>query len=87
MFEIQTQPSKEDERNNVEPQREIIIMEDLRQHGFKMYDRRKGMDNAHTVLVMEELARLHAASLLLHAAEGYQTVYNHHDFLTKDWLR
>lgn len=44
---------------------EVIILEDLRPGGFKMFDRRKGMDRAHVTLVVKELGRLHAASKLL----------------------
>ncbi|CAL4079395.1 unnamed protein product, partial [Meganyctiphanes norvegica] len=39
-------------------------MEDLRARGFKMFDRKKGVDRAHGMLVLNELGRLHAASLL-----------------------
>lgn len=44
---------------------EVIFLEDLRPRGFKMFDRRKGMDVSHTDLVLKELGRLHAASHLL----------------------
>ncbi|XP_076031834.1 putative kinase-like protein D1044.1 [Oratosquilla oratoria] len=43
----------------------IIFMEDLRERGFTMYDRRKGLDDAHVLLVIKELARLHVSSVLL----------------------
>nr|XP_027220337.1 uncharacterized protein LOC113812622 [Penaeus vannamei] len=52
---------------SLEENREVIFLEDLRAKGFKMFDRKKGMDVAHTKLVLEELARLHAASYLLKA--------------------
>ncbi|XP_063597728.1 uncharacterized protein LOC134774292 [Penaeus indicus] len=63
---------------------EVVFLEDLRPRGFKMFDRKKGMDVAHTKLVLEELARLHAASYLLKAkipdlAEKYPV-------LNLDWL-
>ncbi|XP_042230324.1 uncharacterized protein LOC121871847 isoform X2 [Homarus americanus] len=44
---------------------ELIVMEDLRPDGFKMFDRMKGMDKAHAILVLKELGRLHAASILI----------------------
>ncbi|XP_027221638.2 uncharacterized protein [Penaeus vannamei] len=44
---------------------EVIILEDLRPGGFKMFDRHKGMDKDHVTLVVKELGRLHAASKLL----------------------
>ncbi|ROT72731.1 hypothetical protein C7M84_008846 [Penaeus vannamei] len=53
----------------VERKKELVLLEDLRPRGFKMFDRRKGLDVAHVSLVLEELARLHAASLLLEKKE------------------
>ncbi|XP_037797734.1 uncharacterized protein LOC119592915 [Penaeus monodon] len=50
---------------SVEESREVIFLEDLCPKGFRMFDRKKGLDVAHTKLVLEELARLHAASWLL----------------------
>ncbi|ROT71080.1 hypothetical protein C7M84_010599 [Penaeus vannamei] len=69
---------------SLEEFQEVIFLEDLRPKGFKMFDRKKGMDVAHTKLVLEELARLHAASYLLKAkipdlAEKYPV-------LNLDWL-
>ncbi|XP_047501418.1 uncharacterized protein LOC125047249 [Penaeus chinensis] len=48
-----------------EENREVIFLEDLQPRGFRMFDRKKGMDVGHTKLVLEELARLHAASYVL----------------------
>ncbi|MPC52936.1 hypothetical protein E2C01_046817 [Portunus trituberculatus] len=45
--------------------KEVIFLEDLRARGYKMADRKQGLDKAHITLVLRELARLHAASLLL----------------------
>ncbi|KAK8735067.1 hypothetical protein OTU49_017443 [Cherax quadricarinatus] len=45
-------------------QEEVIFLGDLRPEGFKMFDRMKGMDKAHAVLVLKELGKLHAASIL-----------------------
>ncbi|XP_042874596.1 uncharacterized protein LOC122254790 [Penaeus japonicus] len=53
----------------LEKNKELIFLEDLRPRGFKMFDRRKGLDVAHTSLVLKELAKLHAASLLLQKKE------------------
>ncbi|XP_076032190.1 uncharacterized protein LOC143019993 [Oratosquilla oratoria] len=44
---------------------ETLFLEDLRDRDFKMFDRRKGLDLDHSLLVVKELARLHAASVLL----------------------
>ncbi|XP_042858440.1 uncharacterized protein LOC122244565 isoform X2 [Penaeus japonicus] len=46
---------------------ETLLLEDLRPRGFKMWDRRRGIDVAHARLVLQEIGRLHAASLLLEA--------------------
>ncbi|OAD60426.1 hypothetical protein WN48_05397 [Eufriesea mexicana] len=41
----------------------ILIMEDLKERGFIMKDRQKGLTFEHCRLVMEQLARLHAGSV------------------------
>lgn len=47
------------------PTKEVLIVEDLRKRHFKMFDRRRGMDVTHASLVLKELGRLHAGTLLL----------------------
>lgn len=54
-----------------ERRKEIMVMNDLRcleENGlkkfFRMFPRRNAMDLAHGILVLEELARYHASSLL-----------------------
>jgi hypothetical protein len=42
------------------------VLEDLCAEGFKMAERRQGLDLAHSQLVMRLLARFHAASVVLH---------------------
>ncbi|KAB7501254.1 hypothetical protein Anas_13733, partial [Armadillidium nasatum] len=44
--------------------REVFIAENLRAQGFLTIDKRKVMDFDHTVLVLNELGRFHASSLL-----------------------
>ncbi|XP_042874593.1 uncharacterized protein LOC122254788 [Penaeus japonicus] len=51
--------------SRMERNKELIILEDLRSRGFKMFDRRKGLDVDHAKLALKGLAKLHAASLLL----------------------
>jgi hypothetical protein len=41
-------------------------MQDLCAEGFKMAERRHGLDFSHCLLVMRMLARFHAASIVLH---------------------
>ncbi|XP_050727369.1 uncharacterized protein LOC127004088 isoform X2 [Eriocheir sinensis] len=45
--------------------KEVLMVEDLRQRHFKMFERRRGMDVPHAILVLKELGRLHAATLFL----------------------
>ncbi|XP_063603291.1 uncharacterized protein LOC134779213 [Penaeus indicus] len=44
---------------------DFLFLVDLRPKGFKRYDRKKVLDDSHANLVLQELARLHAASFLL----------------------
>ena len=46
------------------PTEEVIYLEDMGRKGFKMSDRKKGLDKKHTYLILEELAKFHAASAL-----------------------
>lgn len=55
---------------SLESKKEIIIFEDMRPKAYKMFDRMKGLDGEHATLVVEELARLHAASVLLQEQIG-----------------
>ncbi|KAG0697285.1 hypothetical protein GWK47_026362 [Chionoecetes opilio] len=45
--------------------KEVLMVEDLRARHFKMCDRRRGMDVLHATLVLKELGRMHAASLVV----------------------
>lgn len=45
-------------------QETILILEDLRQSGFTLGDRFRGLDFDHTTLVLKSLAKLHASSLI-----------------------
>jgi hypothetical protein len=42
------------------------VVEDLFAEGFKMVERRQGLDLAHCLLIMRLLAKFHAASVVLH---------------------
>nr|XP_027220317.1 uncharacterized protein LOC113812606 [Penaeus vannamei] len=69
---------------SLEENREVIFLEDISKKGFKKSEFEDGLDVAHTTLVLEELARLHAASYLLKAkipdlAEKYPV-------LNLDWV-
>jgi len=58
--------------------RELIFFEDLRKKCFKMFDRRKGMDRKHSLLVFKELARLHSASKIMIERKGKGTISQFH---------
>lgn len=67
----------------LEKKKELIFLEDLRPRGFRMFDRRKGLDVAHASLVLKELARLHAASLLLQKKDPE---YSKDTLLHRGWI-
>ena len=50
--------------------KEVLLLEDLRHRKFKMFDRRRGIDVPHALLVLKELGKLHAASRLLERKYG-----------------
>ncbi|XP_050696772.1 uncharacterized protein LOC126985666 [Eriocheir sinensis] len=64
---------------------EVILLGDLRPDGFKMFDRKKGMDAAHTNLTLRELARLHAASTLVQA-KMTEPIEEKYPFIKKDFV-
>ncbi|XP_077291488.1 uncharacterized protein LOC143914944 [Arctopsyche grandis] len=49
----------------VEPEKEIIVLEDLKVDGYMLYDRQKSFDRQHLEIVMKTLARFHAMSFVL----------------------
>lgn len=67
-----------------EEDREVIFLEDLRVQGFRMFQRRTSLDVAHASLMLQELARLHAASVLLQH-NTHQHLTEKFEFLTLDW--
>ncbi|MPC21185.1 hypothetical protein E2C01_014162 [Portunus trituberculatus] len=68
---------------SLEKGREIIFLEDLRPRGYKMSDRKRGLDEAHTTLVLQELATLHAASLLLQSKTPGGDLGVHHLYMKR----
>ena len=51
--------------STLELNKELMINNDLRESGFKMFNKKYGMDYNHATLVIKELARMHAGSYLL----------------------
>ncbi|XP_066976203.1 uncharacterized protein [Macrobrachium rosenbergii] len=66
------------------PEKEVIYLQDLRCCGFQIYSRQKVFDRAHTTLVLKELAKLHASSLLLQVTDGYEDLEAKFSILHKD---
>jgi len=56
---------------------EYLLMENLQAKGFKMADRKKGLDMEHTKSALKKLAQWHAASIKYKEINGpYSTLYN-----------
>lgn len=45
---------------------DVIVLEDLAEKKFVMADRLKGLDLDHTLMALRKLARMHAASVIIH---------------------
>lgn len=52
-----------------------------------MYDRKRGVDVAHGKLVLQEMGRLHAASLLLEKTLPNNSITDTWDVFTEEWMR
>ncbi|KAK4318481.1 hypothetical protein Pmani_010501 [Petrolisthes manimaculis] len=65
--------------------RQIIILEDLSRCGFKMPTHSLGLDAVHARLVVQELGRLHASSLLYQATLPNHCLALKYPVLQKDW--
>lgn len=72
---------------SLEPGKEMVVLENLREQGYSMQDRAQGIDASHSLLVLKELARLHAASLLLQAATPQQDLLHKFQSLQKEWTK
>ncbi|KAF2358970.1 Protein of unknown function DUF227 [Trinorchestia longiramus] len=64
-----------------EPTRQVILLGDKREEAFKMADRFAGLDDDHVFLVVKELGRLHAASVILEDGIGAENIMEKYDFL------
>ncbi|XP_065722643.2 uncharacterized protein [Drosophila suzukii] len=62
---------------NKDVSEEYLLMENLQAKGFKMADRKKGLDMEHTKSALKKLAQWHAASIKFKELNGsYSTLYN-----------
>ncbi|KAG7174629.1 putative Ecdysteroid kinase-containing protein 16 [Homarus americanus] len=59
-----------------------LFLEDLQPLGFKLHDRKKVMSTAHAVLVLQELARLHAASFIVLSKTPQEDLIHKFKFLS-----
>lgn len=66
---------------HLEVDNEVIYLEDLRDEGFKMADRKKGLDIPHLLLVLNELGRLHASSIFFKGSKSKETLLEEHPCL------
>lgn len=62
-----------------------IFLQDLRREGFQVAERQRPLDERHTTLVLQELARLHAASYLLQKRTPQQDLTEKFKFLAWEW--
>lgn len=67
--------------------REVVVLENLRDLGYEMRDKAEGIDAAHTVLVLKELAKLHAASVLLQEKSPQEDLVDRFACLQKEWTK
>jgi hypothetical protein len=56
---------------------QVIVMQDLREQGFKMADRTLGLDLKHSLLVMKHIGRYHGASAVLQQKTPENFLYFH----------
>ena len=72
-----------------EDKEEVIFLEDLRKQGYKMLDRKLGMDRKHTLLVLKELAILHAISVVFTTNENLKVedIEKKFPFLEEPYVR
>ncbi|XP_068229160.1 uncharacterized protein [Palaemon carinicauda] len=70
---------------NHNPDEMLLIMKDLRSQGFQKFRDKNCFDVPHTNLILQELARLHASSLLLEANIGRRNFDIKYGFLEKEW--
>ncbi|XP_042227323.1 uncharacterized protein LOC121869809 [Homarus americanus] len=64
---------------------DMIFLENLRPQGYQMFDRRKVMDVPHATLVLQELARMHAASRLLQARTPDEEFCDQFKYIKTTW--
>lgn len=66
---------------------EVMVLEDLSTRGFRAADRSFGLDLAHVLLAVQEIARLHAASFLLQSRSADKPLAQTYPFVGKEWTK
>ncbi|XP_042856109.1 uncharacterized protein LOC122242780 [Penaeus japonicus] len=66
---------------------EVMVLEDLSTRGFLAANRHLGLDLSHTLLAIQELARLHAASSLLQHRNADKPLAHTYPFVGKEWTK
>lgn len=70
---------------SVEQEKQIIYLEDLRPQGYKMLDRRFGLNEVHATYALKEIAKFHAASFLLQNTCSEEDFIGKYPYLKNDW--
>ncbi|XP_068227459.1 uncharacterized protein [Palaemon carinicauda] len=71
--------------HRLEKGNDMIILENLKEQGYLMKDKALGVDVDHAVLVLQELAKLHAASVLFQAKYPEMDLVDRFKCLQKEW--
>ncbi|KAK3863019.1 hypothetical protein Pcinc_031168 [Petrolisthes cinctipes] len=71
---------------SLEKGKELFVMEDLRRRGFKMFNRRQGLDVPHATLILKELGKLHAGSLLVERSLETHNICKTWPIFVEKWL-
>ncbi|KAL7648272.1 UNVERIFIED_CONTAM: hypothetical protein RMT77_000178 [Armadillidium vulgare] len=72
--------------SSTEKGKESFVAENLRSQGFQMHDKRQAQDVHHALLVMEELGRFHASSLLLKESIEPKTFVEKYEHFEEPWF-
>ena len=70
--------------SSMESGKEILINNDLRENGFKMTDKKQGMDFDHITLLVNELARMHAGGYLTIKESSHEKILSQYPIIKDD---
>ena len=72
--------------SSLAPGKELMICNDLRQDGYARYNRKIGLSFEHGLLIMKELAKLHASGFLLLNKYSYDTLIEKYPILKEEFF-